>query len=87
VVKKVAAALLLIAAVAVFLTIREQGRDKAFGGALAPLESVRVPGGPVAGVADASLPASGGTDYQPMVDRVRDRVNHAMDRSERRSAY
>lgn len=89
--KKIVAALFLIAAIAAFLTIREEGRDKAFGGAFAPLESVRAGDGaghePLAGVAigDPS-PTGGGTDYEPMVDRVKSRVNGAMQQSVRRSS-
>ena len=92
-VKKVVAALLLIAAISVFLTIREEGKDKAFGGALAPLESARgkqvTAGGhdPLAGmVTGNSIPEPAQSNYGQMVDRVRTRVNDAMDQSERRSS-
>ena len=93
-VKKVVAALLLIAAISVFLTIREEGKDKAFGGALAPLESARgsnaAPASghdPLAGmVTGTSIPQVSQSNYGQMVDRVRTRVNDAMDQSERRSS-
>ena len=93
-VKKVVIALVLIAAVSVYLTIREQGRDKAFGGVLAPLESVRGGDGtahaPLAAIAtDASGSGGGGnaqSDYGQLVNRVRTRVNGAMDQSVRRSS-
>ena len=88
--KKVVGALLLIAAVAVFLTIREEGKDKAFGGILAPLETVRVNdpsknaiGGFTTG---SSIPSTSQTDYGRLTDRVRSKVNSALRDSERRAS-
>ncbi len=84
---KVVGALLLIAAIAVFLTIREEGADKAFGGALAPIESVPA-GEPTRGldplgslVTGHSVPNTSPMNYQQMVDRLRSQVDNAMDRS------
>ena len=88
--KKVVGALLLIVAVAVFLTIREEGKEKAFGGILAPLETVRVndpskraTGGFTTG---NSIPSTSQTDYRRVTDRVRSKVNSSMRKSERRSS-
>jgi hypothetical protein len=92
--KKTVIAVLVIIAVAIYLTIREEGGDHAFGGALAPLESVRGEGIRAevrAEVSDAP-PAGGGamappqSDYGAMVGRVRGRVEDAMDRSVARSS-
>ena len=85
--KKVLGALVVIVAVAIYLTIREEGADKAFGGVLAPVESVR--GGdmtkgrePLASLVTAqSVPNVSQSDYGKMVDSVRSRVGNAMDRS------
>ncbi len=84
--KKVLLAVVAIVAVAIGLTIHEEGADKAFGGILAPLESVRA-GEPTNGldplgslVTGQSVPNTS-QNYQQMVDRVRSRVGSAMDRS------
>ena len=86
--KKVVGALLLIVAVAVFLTIREEGTDEAFGGILAPLETVRVndPSKNTLGnfTTGNSIPSTSQTDYGRITDRVRSRVNASMRESERR---
>ena len=90
--KMVLGALFVIVCVAIGLTIREEGADKAFGGILAPFDSVRgegLTGGhePLAGLASAeSVPASSHTNYQGMVNSVRSRVDGAMDRSVDRAA-
>ena len=88
--KKVVGALLLIAAVAVFLTIREEGRDKAFGGILAPLETVRVnnPSKNASGgfMTGNSIPSTSQTDYGRLTDRVRSNVDSALRASERRAS-
>ena len=91
-VKKVLLALVVIVAVAIYLTIREEGVDKAFGGALAPVESVRAGAtttghDPLASLVTAqSVPDVSQTSYKQMVDRVRSRVDDAMDRSVARSS-
>ena len=86
--KRVVGALLLIIAVAVFLTIREEGTDKAFGGILAPIETVRVndPSKTALGsfTTGNSLPGVAQTDYGRVTDRVRSKVNASMRQSERR---
>ena len=89
--KKVLVALLAIAAVAVFLTIQEEGKENAFGGLMAPIESVRAPqqgqGHDRIGlVTGNSIPDTAQTNYKQLVDRVRSRTNDAMDQSVRRSS-
>jgi hypothetical protein len=91
--KKVMIALVLIAAASIYLTIKEQGRDEAFGGALAPLESARASDGeahaPLAAALATGGSGSGGTaqsNYGQMVNRVRTKVNGAMDQSVKRSS-
>ena len=92
--KKVVCALLAIVAVAIYLTIREEGRKDAFGGALAPLESVRDegfepedrPSRMDAMLAGESLPPSVAQDYGPLLDRMRTSVDDAMERSVERSS-
>ena len=88
--KKVVGALLLIAVIAVFLTIREEGSDKAFGGILAPLETVRVndPSKHVTSglTTGTSISGTAQTDYGRLTDRVRRKVNASMKRSEQRSS-
>ena len=89
--KKVLLAIVAIAAVSAYLTIKEEGTDKAFGGAFAPVESVRArdDGGtdPLAGmVTGQSIPTVTQTDYGKLVDRVRSRANAAMDRSVERAS-
>ncbi len=90
--KKILGALLVIAAAAVFLTLREEGTEKAFGGAFAPVDSVRGEGlgegdDPLDSMLTGnSIPATAQTDYKPMLDRVEARVNDAMDRSVERSS-
>lgn len=87
---KVCLAIVAILAVAVYLTVQEEGSDEAFGGALAPIESVRAPnsgGDPLAGmVTGQSVPQTTQTDYGQMVNRVRERTNDAMARSVERSS-
>ena len=87
--KKVLVALLAIAAVAVFLTIQEEGKENAFGGLMAPLESVRAPqqgDARVGLVTGNSIPDTAQTNYKQLVNRVRSRTNNAMDQSVRRSS-
>ena len=87
--KKVLGALLVIVAVAIYLTIREEGKNDAFGGAFAPLESVRAEGlgrSDDASGTGSSITGTAQTDYAPMVDRIKGRVNAAMDRSVERSS-
>jgi hypothetical protein len=80
-------AILAIAGIAAYLTMKEQG-DAAFGGLLAPLESVRTdePGDPLGLVTGNSIPDVSQTNYKQMVDRVRERTNEAMERSAERSS-
>ena len=84
--KRVVAALLLIAAMAVFLTLREEGQEKAFGGVLAPIETTRVPPSLAQDIRSNSTVNPTQTDYGRLVKRVRTKVNGAMDRSEDRSS-
>ena len=88
--KKVVGALLLIAAVAVYLTIREEGTEKAFGGILAPLETVRVKN-PAKDLTSGfttgnSIPSTSQTNYRRLTDRVRSKVNASMRSGEQRSS-
>jgi hypothetical protein len=85
--KKVILAIVAVAAIAAYLTVKEQG-DQAFGGLLAPLESVRTeePGDPLGLVTGNSVPDVSQTNYKQMVDRVRERTNEAMERSAKRSS-
>jgi len=86
---KVFGALLLILAIAAFLTIREEGVDRAFGGALAPIESIRTDTAkdPLDGLSTGnSIPGVAQTDYKRLTDDVRDRVNAAMRKSEQRAS-
>ena len=88
-VKKVVIALVAIAAVSAYLTVKEEGTDKAFGGLLAPVDNVRKDDGgePLAGlITGQSIPQTSQTNYKQMVDRVRSRVNSAMDKSVERSS-
>ncbi len=89
-VKKVVIALVAIAAVSAYLTVKEEGTDKAFGGLLAPVTNVRGAddkGEPLAGLLTGqSIPQTSQTNYKQMVDRVRSRVNGAMDKSVERSS-
>ena len=81
--KKIAGALFIIALVAIFLTIQEEG-DKAFGGLMAPIESVRAgnPKNPIAGMTTGnSIPDVAQTNYKKLVDNVRDKVNASMKKS------
>jgi hypothetical protein len=88
-VKKVLAALVVIAAVAIYLTIQEEGTESAFGGAFAPVESVRAESSNLSPTADPmgvmttgnSIPHAAQSDYGQLVDRVRTRTNDAMARS------
>lgn len=90
--KKVVAAILLIAAVSIYLTWRDEG-EQAFGGAFAPIQSEhpeRTPMTPGVDPLDAAGPGGSastvsGTDYQPLVDRVRTRTQGAVDRSAQRA--
>lgn len=83
---KVVGALLLIAAIAVFLTIREEGADKAFGGVFAPIESVRT-GDSLAGFTTGnSIPSPSQSNYGQLTDRVRERVQSATRQAEKRSS-
>lgn len=87
--KKVVIVLAGIAAVAVYLTIKEEGADQAFGGLLAPIETVREDDRRVQSVdviTGNSIPQTTQTDYKKMVDRVRERTNAAMDKSVERSS-
>ncbi len=84
--KKVLLAVVAIVAVAIGLAIREEGADKAFGGVPAPIESE--PSEPTRGldplgslVTGHSVPNTSPMNYQQMVDRLRSRVDNAMDRS------
>jgi hypothetical protein len=85
--KKVLVAVILIIVLAIVLTIREEGVDKAFGGAFAPVDSVRADDvttgrDPLGSLATAqSVPAPSQTDYSRRVDSVRSRVDDAMERS------
>jgi hypothetical protein len=91
--KKVIAALILIAAVTVYLTLQEEG-DEAFGGILKPIESVRAessslsPGVDPLGVTVTgnSVPQTAQSNYGQLVNRVRTNVNGAMDKSVSRSS-
>ncbi len=85
--KKLVGALLLIVATAVYLTIREEGREKAFGGLLAPIETIRVhqPDGPGL-ITGNSIPDPAQSHYGQLVQDVKSRVNAAMDKSARRSS-
>jgi len=86
--KKVFGALLLVIAIAIFLTIREEGVENAFGGVMAPIESVRTsaPGEPLGGLSTGnSMPGVAQTDYKRLTDRVRDKTNDAMRKSESRA--
>jgi hypothetical protein len=92
-VKKVLGALVVIAAVSVYLTIREEGKDKAFGGVLSPIETVRGgddslgPDAPLGSlVTGQSIPQTAQSNYGQLVDRVRTRTNDAMDKSRERSS-
>ncbi len=92
-VKKVVLALVAIAAVAAYMTVREEG-EEAFGGAFAPIESVRADSSNLNPAADPlgvmvtgnSIPQPAQSNYGQMVDRVRTRVNDAMDDSVSRSS-
>ena len=84
-VKKVVIALVAIAAVSAYLTVREEGSEKAFGGLLAPVSPVSVNDDgraePLAGlVTGQSIPQVSQTSYKQLVDRVRTRTNAAMER-------
>lgn len=86
---KVFGALLLIIAIAVFLTIQEEGVENAFGGVLAPVKTVRsdTVEHPLVGASPVNT-GSGGTqtNYKKLADRVRTRAQGAMDQSERRAS-
>ncbi len=87
---KVVGALLLIAGIAVFLTIREEGADKALGGAFAPIETVRAENparDSLAGFTTGnSIPSVSQTNYGQLTDRVRERVGSSMRQAERRAS-
>ena len=88
--KKVVGALLLIVAVAVYLTVQEEGTEKAFGGALAPLETIWV-NDPAKDAAAGfttgnSIPSTSQTNYGRLTDRVRSKVNASMRSGEQRSS-
>ena len=87
---KAVGALLLIAAIAVFLTIREEGADKAFGGVFAPVESVRGDDPTresLAGFTTGnSISSTSHSSYGQLTDRVRERVGDAMRQGEKRSS-
>ena len=86
--KKIFIAIAVIVGVAVYLTIREQGVDEAFGGALAPVDTVRndAPSDPLGLVTGQSVPTVSQSNYKQMVDRTRERVNDAMAQSVERSS-
>lgn len=89
--KTIVIALLAIVVVAAYLTVREEGVESAFGGLFAPIEPVRAADDsratPLAGLATGnSIPQTSGTNYKRLVDRVRTKVNGAMDRSVERSS-
>ena len=89
--KKVVIALAAIAAVSAYLTVREEGREKAFGGLLAPVTSARVDDDgrvePRAGlITGQSIPQVSQSNYKQLVDRVRTRTNAAMDKSVERAS-
>jgi hypothetical protein len=80
--------------VAIYLTIREEGTENAFGGVFAPVDSVRADA-PQWGAGDdpldsmltgQSLPPTAQADYGPMLDRLRTSVDDAMERSVERSS-
>ncbi len=90
-VKKVVIALVAIAAVSAYLTVKEEGTEKAFGGLLAPVDNVRADddgsGEPLMGlITGQSVPEPSQTNYKQMIDRVRTRTKDAMDRSVKRSS-
>ena len=93
--KKVALTLLAIAALAVYMTFQEEG-DEAFGGVGKPLESARgeglprtdwLTGQPIGTPTGrpTSMP-TGGTNYEPVLDKIRNDLDDAMDRSVERSS-
>ena len=85
--KKLVGALLLIVVAAVYLTIREEGKEKAFGGLLAPIETVRVNEPGTSGLLTGnSIPDPAQSHYGQLVQDVRSRVNSAIDKSARRSS-
>jgi hypothetical protein len=89
--KKVVIALVAIAAVSAYLTVKEEGSEKAFGGLLAPISPARFDDDgraePAAGRATGeSIPQISQTDYKQLVDRVRTRTNAAMDKSVERAS-
>ena len=92
-VMKVFGVLLAIAAVSVYLTVKEEGSEQAFGGAFAPVENVRGDSTNLSPAADPlgvmvtaqSVPQTAQSNYGQLVDRVRTRVGGAMDKSVERS--
>ncbi len=91
--QKFIVALLLIAAVTIYLTIQEQG-DDAFGGIFKPVESARAESSSLSPAVDPlgvtvtgnSVPQTAQSNYGQLVDRVKTRVNDAMDQSVTRSS-
>ena len=90
--KKILVAVVVVVAISVYLTIREQGVENAYGGVFSPLETVRD-----ASLSERTMDATGYTSsslgggqssasYRDMSNRVRNRVNAAMKKSVDRSS-
>ena len=87
--KTVVVVLLAIFAIAAYLTVKEEGVEEAFGGAFAPMETVRDPSakdnpGRSLGLASSPMVDPAQSHYGKMVDRVRTRTNAAMKKSKDR---
>ena len=83
---------LMLVSLYIGMTIYQEGLESAFGGAFAPLESVREDGGALESefVPTADFDASGPTDRErkvPVTDAVRDRVNASLQAGARRRGY
>jgi hypothetical protein len=83
---------LLLVSLYIGMTIYQEGLESAFGGAFAPLESVREDGGALDGelAPSADFDAAGPADRERKVwvtDSVRDRVNASLQSGARRRGY
>jgi hypothetical protein len=83
---------LMLVSLYIGMTIYQKGLESAFGGAFAPLESVREDGGALASelTPAADFDASGPADRERKVrvtDAVRDRVNASLQAGARRRGY
>jgi hypothetical protein len=86
---KVFGILLVLAAIWVGVTIYNEGTENAFGGILAPVESVRSPdalgaAGLTPAAQEADLPAQPRRSAGPITQRVRNRVGRDLDSAARR---